>query len=465
MELALLIDFGSTYTKLTVVDLEKEVVIGTARAFSTVKTDIMAGFYTALHQLERSAGLKNPAYKYKIACSSAAGGLRMVAIGLVPDLTVEAAKRAALGAGARVTGVFAYELTGAEVGKIEEMQPDLILLAGGTDGGNREVIIHNARMLAGASPVKAPVVVAGNKSAAEEIAAILTEAGKEVWITGNVMPELNVLNVDPVRETIRKLFLQRIAAAKGLKKAEEFIHRVLMPTPAAVLSISELLSRGCQEDPGLGELMVVDVGGATTDVYSLAGGEPTKAGVSRKGLPEPFAKRTVEGDLGMRSSARALLEAAGLLRLSKISGLPEVDILNHFQTISRNPALVSAGAKAKRIDTALAYTAVDIAVTRHAGKIEVIYTPFGAGWIQRGKDLTQVGCLIGTGGVVVHHQDPAAVMKGALFEPEQPAVLKPGQPKILVDRSYILAGMGLLAEINPPVALRIAKKYLVEAGP
>ena len=108
MELALLIDFGSTYTKVTAVDLSADTVVGTARAFSTVETGIMEGFLTALQELETSAGLRNPPYKYKIACSSAAGGLRMIAVGLVPELTVEAAKRAVLGAGARVIDVFAH---------------------------------------------------------------------------------------------------------------------------------------------------------------------------------------------------------------------------------------------------------------------------------------------------------------------------------------------------------------------
>ncbi|PKM43530.1 MAG: MutL protein [Firmicutes bacterium HGW-Firmicutes-8] len=462
MELALLIDFGSTYTKVAAVDLDEEIIVGTARAFSTVETNIMEGFSKALRELEHSTGLSSPVYKYKTACSSAAGGLRMVAIGLVPDLTVEAAKRAALGAGARVIDVFAHELTKAEVGKIEQMNPDIILLAGGTDGGNKEVITHNARQLAGSAMLKAPVVVAGNKTAAEDVGAILTGGGKDVRITDNVMPELNVLNIDPTRNAIRELFLQRIVAAKGLKKAEEFIDGVLMPTPTAVLQASELLARGHKGEPGLGDLIVVDVGGATTDVHSLASGEPTKAGVSMKGLPEPFAKRTVEGDLGMRYSAHALLETAGLPRLVKSSGLGETDILNHIANAGSNPEVLSTDGPSRQIDTAVAYVAVNIAVERHVGKIEVLYTPFGASYIQTGKDLTQVNFLIGTGGVIVYHENPLVIMKGALFDENRPTVLKPMKPKVLIDREYILAAMGLLAEVNPLTSLRIMKKYLAE---
>ena len=461
MELALLIDFGSTYTKVTCADMQNETIVGTARAFSTVETGIMEGFLKALRDLEGSAGLSSPPYKYKFACSSAAGGLRLVAVGLIPDLTVEAAKRAALGAGARVIGVYAHELTGAEVGKIEGQRPDIILLAGGTDGGNKDVMIHNAGMLAGMH-LEVPVIVAGNKSAAEQVKAILEKGGKDVRVTANVMPELNVLNIDPARETIREVFLEKIVAAKGLKTAEEYIDRVLMPTPAAVLNAAELLARGYGEEQGLGDLVVVDVGGATTDVHSLAAGEPTKAGISWKGLPEPFAKRTVEGDLGMRYSAQALLEAAGVQRLARICRLPADEIVGYVEKVGSNPDLLCSDDISRTVDDAMAYTAVDLAVERHVGKIDVIYTPFGASYIQTGKDLTEVKYVIGTGGVIVFHPDPGLIMKGTLFDQARPAVLKPINPQLLIDRQYIMAGMGLLAEVDPVASLRIMKKYLEE---
>lgn len=462
MEPVLLIDFGSTYTKVTAVDTFSETVLGTARSFSTVETNIMEGFLRALTELEASAGLRNPPYKYKLACSSAAGGLRMIAIGLVPDLTAEAAKRAALGAGARVTGVFTHELSKTELGKIEGQHPDIILLAGGTDGGNKEVILHNARMLAGSELIVAPVVAAGNKAAADEVGDILSKAGKDVMITENVMPELNVLNINPARETIRKLFLEKIAAAKGLKKAEEFVDRVLMPTPAAVMRAAELLSTGYESESGLGDLMVVDPGGATTDVHSVASGEPTRAGVSLKGLPEPFVKRTVEGDLGMRYSARALLETAGVKRLAKSCRLTAEEVEAHIGQIGRDPGLLCENEMQKLIDDAMAYTAVDIAVERHVGKLDIVYTPFGASHLQTGKDLTEIRYLIGTGGVIVFHPNPGIILKAALFDNARPTELRPITPKTLIDRKYIMAAMGLLAEVDPRAAIRMMKKYLME---
>ena len=462
MELALLIDFGSTYTKVTAVDIWSETVLGTARSFSTVDTNIMEGFLRALQELEAAAGLRNPPYKYKLACSSAAGGLRMIAIGLIRDLTVEAAKRAALGAGARVAEVFAHELTAAELEKIEGQKPDIILLAGGTDGGNKEVLIHNACMLAGSKLISVPIVVAGNKGGADEVGEILARAGKDVRITENVMPELNVLNINPARETIRNLFLEKIVAAKGLAKAEGFIDRVLMPTPAAVLRAAELLATGYESEPGIGDLLVVDPGGATTDVHSIATGDPTKAGVTLRGLPEPFVKRTVEGDLGMRYSAKALLETAGVNRLAKSCRLTSEEVLGHIEKIEQDPGLLCTDETTKLIDDAIAYTALDIAVERHVGKLDVVYTPFGASYVQTGKDLTESGHLIGTGGVIVYHPNPGVIMKAALFDKDRPTVLKPMKPKALIDRKYIMAGMGLLAEVNPLVSLKIMKKYLIE---
>ena len=459
MEIALLIDFGSTFTKVTAVDLAAETVLATARAFSTVETDITEGLTTAVTLLEQRVGLEAPHYQHKIACSSAAGGLKMVAVGLVPELTAEAAKRAALGAGARVMGVYAHELTTAEAAEIELMRPDIVLLAGGTDGGNREVLLHNARRLAGLK-LLAPVVTAGNKAVADEVAAILREAGKPVTVTGNVMPELNKLNVEPARAAIREIFLDRIVLAKGLHKAETYIDQVLMPTPAAVLNAARLLAEGTAGESGLGELVVIDIGGATTDVHSIGHGYPTRAGVALKGLPEPFAKRTVEGDLGMRYSALAMYEAAGDYRLKRSIGLSDIDLQDYVQSLAAHPDKVAETETEQRIDTGLGFTAAEMAVERHAGRVETVYTPVGASYVQYGKDLSAVGYLIGTGGVITDHPAPAEILQGALAGPASPEVLKPGQPVMLVDKLYILAAMGLLAELYPEKALRMMKKYL-----
>jgi uncharacterized protein (TIGR01319 family) len=199
----------------------------------------------------------------------------------------------------------------------------MILLAGGTDGGNETVILQNAMSLA-SSKLNAPVVVAGNKNVADYARDILEERGKEARVTESVMPHLGQLNVEPVRETIRQVFMEKIVEAKGIKKAEALVGTVAMPTPAAVLRAAKLLAQGIHDEAGWGELMVVDIGGATTDVLSIARGDPCREAVVVRGLPEPYAKRTVEGDLGLRVSAISLMEAVGKVKLRAHIGLDEL---------------------------------------------------------------------------------------------------------------------------------------------
>ena len=191
----LLIDFGSTYTKLTAVDLAAPAVLGTASALTTVEEGLIVGYQKARQELAKAVG--SLAYEARIACSSAAGGLRLVAIGLVPELTVEAAKRAALGAGARVVGTYGFELTGSDLEEIMSLQPDLVLLAGGTDGGNKTALRHNGQLLA-ASPLSVPLILAGNKTVAPEVEELLRRAGKICYRVPNVLPQLDRLNIKPV---------------------------------------------------------------------------------------------------------------------------------------------------------------------------------------------------------------------------------------------------------------------------
>lgn len=468
MKAYLAIDFGSTYTKLTTIDLDNEVILATAKDITTVEDDIMIGFNKAFNKLKieinKKINFDEINFVNKTACSSAAGGLKMVAIGLVPELTAEAAKKAALGAGARVIKTYAYELNSRELEEIKNTALDIILLAGGTDGGNKECIIHNAKMLA-EFKVKIPVVVAGNKAATDEIENILKEAEIDCYITENVMPFINKLNVEPSREEIRKVFMNKIVEAKGMKKAEEFIKGILMPTPAAVLKASEILATGTDEEEGLGDLIVVDIGGATTDIHSIAKGEPTKPSIMIKGLEEPYAKRTVEGDLGMRYSAIALLEASGTRKIRNYlhDSLKQIDVKAQCQFRHDNIKMVPQSEEEIRFDEAMAKAATELAMTRHCGVLECVYTPMGTMFNQSGKDLTETPYVIGTGGVIIHSLNPKDILKAGNFNEEDPIHLKPIAPKFLVDKTYILSSMGLLAQEYPNTAIRIMKKYLVEA--
>ena len=462
MTTALLIDFGSTFTKLRAVDLEKGEIIGAGQGPSTVASDITGGLTKALSDLEGRIG-PLPDFKHRLACSSAAGGLGMVTVGLVKELTAEAAKQAALGAGAKLTGTFSHGLTQGDIAEVEALAPDIILLAGGTDGGNSDVILENAEKLAAAS-VTCPVIVAGNREAADETAGLLEAAGKPVTVTENVMPEFGTLNVEPARDAIRQVFIERIVHAKGIDRAEEMFDAVLMPTPAAVLEGARLLSEGLDNAPGLGPLVVIDVGGATTDVHSVATGEPTAEGVIPHGLPEPHLKRTVEGDLGMRINAPAIAEAVGMDTLAEATGLDVDGARKILDEITAAVDSLPETAAQKRFDQALAEAAVGIAVARHAGTVTIVQTVTGPVSMQTGKDLGSVATVIGTGGVLAHGTHPAASLARALADPAKPQSLRPKDPELRLDGDYLLFACGLLAGVEPEAALTLGLAHMHPVG-
>lgn len=463
---ALLVDIGSTYTKVVVVDLDRAEVIAQGKSVTTVEEDVTLGLERALEVA--GVGLDSLArFRLRLACSSAAGGLSLVAIGLVTELTAEAARRAALGAGAVVRRVYSYQLTPQEVTEIEALAPDIILLAGGTDGGEAKTIVHNAVMLAG-SALWVPVVVAGNKAVGGQVMDILRWQGVDVRLTENVMPRLNVLNVEPAQQAIRQVFLERIVEAKGLDRAEALLDVVAMPTPAAVLAGARLLADGLTDgdkETGWGELMVVDVGGATTDVHSVAEGGPTRSNVMYRGLPEPRLKRTVEGDLGLRVSAPSLLSALGQARVwAALAGdSRQWDLAALVGQLSQEVGRLPHTEEEWALEATLGRGAVELAVARHVGRLEELPTPRGPMFVQRGKDLSQVGTVVGTGGIFAHHPLAETVLWGAVADERDPFLLAPRQPRLYLDRRYILWAAGLLADDEPQAALQLMKRYLVLA--
>ncbi|MDR3310015.1 MAG: glutamate mutase L [Oscillospiraceae bacterium] len=440
-------DFGSTFTKAAAFDLETETLAARVQTPSTVGDDITIGLRRAVDLLRERIPLSDTGIKSAVACSSAAGGLRVAAAGLVPDYTTAAAKTAALGAGAKVVGTFSYELSRAELAELESLAPDIVLLAGGTDGGNKSVILHNAGLLAqSAVPV---VIAAGNKSARDEIADIFDRAGKAVTFAANVMPELGKIETEQVNAAIRGLFLSRITEAKGISKVSGIISGVRMPTPAAVLEAAKLLSGGTANEPGLGELLLIDAGGATTDVYSVASGTPTRGAARVQGVPEPYAKRTVEGDLGLYHNIDTLAALAGV----------SADAAENLRVTLSVPDDASADVHAR-----LTGTAVAAAAARHAGRVEALATGAGDVLVQHGKDLSDVRVIIGSGGPVAYSPRAREILGRAAFSPLEADSLRPKNAEYLCDREYILFAVGLLAQSEPDAALRIAKKYLAVVG-
>ena len=460
MKNVLLIDFGSTYTKLTAVDVDKQEILGTASSYTTIETDINDGLNNGLKILKSIIGEIEFSECY--ACSSAAGGLKMITSGLVPELTGEAARLASLGAGAKVVGVYAFELTDDDLQEIKKAKPDIFLLVGGTDGGNTECILHNAKALAKINP-DFPIVIAGNRTAAKECREILKDF--EVYVCPNVMPKFGELKIEETQKQIREIFLNRIIVAKGLSKATKLLSDILMPTPAAVLQAVELLSKGIEDEKGIGELIAVDVGGATTDIYSIADGMPEHMNTVYKGLPEPYAKRTVEGDIGMRYSIQGIIDVAGINKISVLSGLSEEEILETVEDLKENTDKIPINNnQLEALDFALASCAVDEAVTRHAGTISESYTLLGKVLVQEGKNLTGVKNIVVTGGSLIHSKRITEIAKNALYSVEKPSSLRPTNADVWADKKYILAAMGLLSSYYPKIALKIMKKELKHYG-
>lgn len=460
MKAVLLIDFGSTMTKVTAVDVETEEILGTSQSYTTIETDIINGLNNAVALLKEKIG--DVTFVEQYACSSAAGGLRMVAIGLVPELTAKAARQASLGAGAKVIKTYSYELTESDLAEIDEINPDICLLTGGTDGGNKENIVFNANMLA-RSTRNFPIIIAGNRNCADTCKEILKD--KQTHVCENVMPRLDIPNVGPVQAKIREIFLEQIVKAKGLSNAEALVGDILMPTPSAMLTAMKLLAKGTKTEEGIGDLVGVDLGGATTDIYSMSFGLPTTGMCSLKGLREEYAKRTVEGDIGMRYSIHGIVDAAGIDRVSELSGLDEDRCRELVDYLSVHTDVVPGeDDELEKLDYALASLAIETAVTRHAGRLEQFYSPMGISYMQTGKDLTAVKIVIVTGGALIHTKRTGAIAAHAQFSPLDAMSLKPKEAEVLVDRKYILAAMGLLSTVYPDTALRIMKRELIKDG-
>ncbi len=456
----LAVDFGSTFTKVTAIDITGRQILGVAKSFTTIDTDVCQGLNNALAMLKDQCGTID--FDYKMASSSAAGGLKMISCGFVPDLTTKASKLAAASAGAKVLKTYSYELSPYELEEIQALSPDIILLTGGIDGGNKAVLLHNANMLA-TLPGHFAVIVAGNKTAAHQVGEILEAAGKDAILCENVMPQFNKLNIMPAKTAIRKLFIKNIIEAKGLNDAQVQMSESIIPTPLAVFEAAELLAKGTDKTAGMGNLMAYDVGGATTDVYSMAAGTPSRATVVMKGLPEPFAKRTVEGDIGVRYSMPHLIaEATPEAVAAWAEVTPEEVLAWQDKCQSAMDTVPQPGTRENRIDEGLAAMAVYIASNRHCGTYESAYTPAGEVFLQEGKDLTKVEAIIGSGGSIIHSSRPGDILKQSLYTPALPNVLKPAQARMYLDKDNIFAAMGLLGRIDPDAAVEIMLKNFIE---
>jgi len=442
MTRVLCVDFGSTFTKAALIDTGSAgpsgELLATREVPTTIGTDVLDG-YRAITGSLAADGLPEP--EEVLACSSAGGGLRLAVVGYERDVTAQAGYRVGLSAGAKVVHVAAGPMSGADVHDLRAARPDIVLLVGGTDGGNADVLVHNAERLA-RMRVAAPIVVAGNADAADDVVSLLASTGRRFEVTDNVLPQIGVIEPRGARAAIRAAFLQHVIGGKHLSRGSELVSMVRAATPDAVLAGVQVLADSVE-----GDVLVIDVGGATTDVYSALQPQGEDAGLAKDVVAPLWQSRTVEADLGMRWSAEGVLEAAGREALPVSEAL-----LAYAVRVAREPAHLPADAAEQALDLELARLAAVVAVRRHARPASPGASP---------RPLADVAHVIGSGGVL-RHAGPG----------EQRSVLwavtgdhaggwrVPRDARVATDTAYLLFAVGLLAEGSPEAARSLAVRVV-----
>lgn len=431
----LIAEIGSTTTLVSAIGLEPPVLLGQGLA-PTLRQggDVTEALELAIADLAAGMGAKELEWGAIAAASSAAGGLCMSVHGLVYEMTVKAAREAALGAGAVIGMITAGKMTAADLEQLRRLSPKMILLAGGVDYGDQETALYNGALIAGLK-LAAPVVYAGNVAAREELAAIFRRAGVKAYFVGNVYPRVDELDVEPARRVIQEVFEEHIVTAPGMNRIRSMVGGPILPTPGAVMEACKLLH------PLLGDLCAVDVGGATTDVHSVAKGSPEIQAILES--PEPLAKRTVEGDLGIHVNASNI---AGL-----VSGRLERDLKFDTAAVLEKLRVIPGNEREVALAKYLRNAACDIAFKRHAGRIKHLYGPGGRITLASGKDLTGVKTIIGTGGALTRLPGGREAL-GALAGQGYGRELYPKAAQVAIDRRYIMAACGVLASRYPDAA-------------
>ncbi|NEA32063.1 glutamate mutase L [Streptomyces sp. SID13031] len=453
MTLWVAVDFGSTFTKAIAVDAGSGDLVARAEHRTTVDSDVMDGWHACRTTLlAADAGV---AKADVLACSSAGGGLRIGVVGNEELVTAEAGRRVALSSGGRVVAVVNGGLTATSLKALRAERPDVVLLLGGTDGGNSAVIVNAAAVLA-KYKWRRPVVVAGNRDARGEIRELLSAARVPHVLAANVVPEIGVFAPDGARAAIREMFLAHVIGGKNLSRDPGFAAMVRAATPDVVLRGVEVLAALH------GDVAVVDIGGATTDVHSVIELDPEDANLGREVVATHPVTRTVEGDLGMRWSAVPVVGAgveAGLLEAG--TALEAAAVRRH-----EDPSFLPGDALEASYDETLARVAATVALRRHAGRQRVVFGPGGRVIERSGKDLREVDLLVGSGGVLRHNgpEVAARILGGISQGAQEEGWLVPAAATTCVDSDYVLAGVGLLAELDPKAAEGLAANIHGTAG-
>ncbi|HPJ21064.1 MAG TPA: GlmL-related ornithine degradation protein [Clostridia bacterium] len=450
MKLDILVaEIGSTTTVVNGFWLGKDACYaGSGQAPTTVLDgDVNIGLSNAIDDFKKNMGTDDLLYDEMMATSSAAGGLRMTVHGLVYDMTVKAAREAALGAGANIHMVTAGKLRKTDLEKIIGIRPNIILIAGGVDYGECETALYNAREIAGLN-LDVPVIYAGNIQNRDEMKQIFDEAGMKVYIVDNVYPRIDQLNVEPTRKVIQEVFEEHITNAPGMSKVREMVSGNIIPTPAGVMEATKLLSNL------LGDVVTIDIGGATTDIHSVTEGSEE---ISRILIsPEPAAKRTVEGDLGVYINIRNIIDLATKEWLLKELGLNASEL---EELIDDHKPIPKTSIEKIFVEK-LAYVACKTAIARHAGDMIDVYSTSGRKKAAMGKDLTAVKYIIGTGGVLTRLPGRTDILKNIINEPDSTKLLPNRDATVLIDNHYIMASVGVMSKTHPTDSLEFLRQSL-----
>jgi len=466
-------DCGSTTTKAILIEQRGDEyrLIVRGEAPTTVEApveDVTRGVLNAVTEVEELVGRKildkehilkpkrgDEGVDIYISTSSAGGGLQMTVAGVVKSMTAESAARAALGAGAIVMDTLATNdkrLPHQQIERIRQLRPDMFLLSGGIDGGTVSHVVALAQIIAAANPrprlgatYKLPVIYAGNINAREEIKRILGEK-VELIITENLRPTLEKENLMPSRHKIQDLFLEHVMAqAPGYKKLMEWTDVDIMPTPAAVGNIMQRIAREFNI-----EVVGVDIGGATTDVFSVFKG---------------IFNRTVSANLGMSYSISNVFAEAGIENIMRWVpfDIDERDLRNRIKNKMIRPTTIPQTLEELIVEQAIAREALRISFEQHKAlavglkgiqqerTIADVFSQTTTG--ETLVDMMTLGMIIGSGGVLSHapRRQQSALMMMDAFLPE-------GITRLSVDSIFMMPQLGVLAEVHPEAATQVFVK-------
>ena len=450
----LVAEIGSTTTVVNAfnqLETDNPVFLAQGQAPTSVKEgDVNIGLQAAIEDMRKNLHIENEKleYTHMLATSSAAGGLRMTVHGLVYDMTVKAAKEAALGAGANIHLITAGKLSKVDMIKLDRIKPNIILIAGGVDYGERETALYNSELIA-ASDLDIPVIYAGNIAVADDVKLIFEAYSKEknLHLVPNVYPKIDILNIEPTREVIQDIFEKHITEAKGMEKIREMVNGPIIPTPGAVMKASKILK------DEIGDLVTIDVGGATTDIHSVTEGTEKVNKILVE--PEPVAKRTVEGDLGVFINKKNIVDLIKIEKLEKELNMTPEDI----EKFTNSDIAIPETEEHKRFIERLTKEAVIVSINRHAGGYR---TYFGgkSDTLAFGKDLTAVKWIVGTGGALTRLTAREEILNSISQFNRADKLLPTAEAKILIDNDYIMASLGILSSLNKEAAIKLLLKSL-----